>query len=64
MNIIYLFVLLVFPTSAVAYIGPGMAGGVIAASFAVIAAIFICVFGVIWFPIKRMLKNKKKKDKQ
>ncbi len=61
MNIIYLIVLLVLPSSAIAYIGPGMAGGVVAASFAIITAIFICIFGVIWFPIRRMLKKKKDK---
>jgi len=56
--IIFLYFLLL-PNFAIAYIGPGMAGGVVTASFAVIAAIFICLFGVIWFPIKRWLKKKK-----
>ena len=46
-----------------AYLGPGMAGGVIAAIFGLIIAFFIGLFGIIYYPIKRALKNKKSKKK-
>lgn len=46
-------------TSSYAYLGPGVGGGVIAATIGIIVAIFAAVFGLIWFPIKRMLKKKK-----
>lgn len=42
-----------------AYIGPGMAGGVIAAIFGIIAAFLLGLWGILYYPIKRALKNKK-----
>tara|TARA_Y100000816_G_scaffold285784_1_gene265920 strand:- start:1473 stop:1691 length:219 start_codon:yes stop_codon:yes gene_type:complete len=48
-----------------AYLGPGVAGGAILATIGVIIAIFASLFGLIWFPIKRLLKKRKeKKDQQ
>ena len=44
-----------------AYIGPGMGGGVLAAIFGIIAAFFLGLWGILYYPIKRFLKNKKKK---
>ena len=44
-----------------AYIGPGMGGGVIAAIFGIIAAFFLGLWGILYFPIKRAFKNKRKK---
>ena len=48
-------------TQLFVYIGPGMGGGVIAAIFGIIAAFFIGLWGILYYPIKRALKNKKKK---
>ena len=44
------------------YIGPGMGGGVIAAIFGIIAAFFLGLWGILYYPIKRAFKNKKKKQ--
>ena len=58
--LIFLFVFLnVSP--CLAYIGPGMGGGVIAAIFGIIAAFFLGLWGILYYPIKRALKNKNKK---
>ena len=46
-----------------AYIGPGMGGGVIAAIFAIIAAFFLGLWGILYYPIKRAIRNKKTKHK-
>ena len=46
-----------------AYIGPGMGGGVIAAICGIIAAFFLGLWGILYYPIKRAFKNKKKKKK-
>jgi len=43
------------------YVGPGMGGGVIAAIFGIIAAFFLGLWGILYYPIKRAFKNKKKK---
>ena len=46
-----------------AYIGPGMGGGVIAAIFGIIAAFFLGLWGILYYPIKRAIKKNKKNKK-
>lgn len=46
------------------YIGPGMGGGVIAAIFGIIAAFFLGLWGILYYPIKRAFKNRTKKKKE
>lgn len=47
------------PGVAEAYIGPGVASGALAAVVGVIGSIFLALFAVIYYPIKRMLKRRK-----
>jgi len=44
-----------------AYIGPGMGGGVIMAIIGFFAALFLGLWGILYYPIKRALKNRKDK---
>ena len=61
MNKINLIIALLIISSPVfAYIGPGMGGGLIAAVLGVIGAVLLALFGILYYPIKRMLKNRKK----
>ncbi len=61
MNKINLIIaLLIISSPAFAYIGPGMGGGVIAAVLGVIGAVLLALFGILYYPIKRMLKNRRK----
>lgn len=53
-------ILVLHPLAASAYIGPGLGGGAIAAVFGVIGSVVLAIFAVIYYPIKRMLKNRKK----
>ncbi len=39
-----------------------MGGGVISAIFGIIAAFFLGLWGILYYPIKRAFKNKKKKN--
>ena len=57
-NLIIVLSLISSPASA--YIGPGMGGGVIAAVLGVIGAVLLALFGILYYPIKRMLKNRRK----
>jgi hypothetical protein len=52
--------LLIISSPASAYVGPGMAGGVFAAVLGVVGAVAIAAFGILYYPIKRMLKNRRK----
>lgn len=60
--ILTILFLITLSDNSFAYIGPGMGGGIIAASIGIVIAIFAFLFGILWFPIKRLInKNKKKK---
>ena len=60
-TIITLLVLFSLSSTAYAYIGPGMGGGIILATIGIVIAIFAAIFGIIWFPIKRLIKKRKEK---
>ena len=59
-SILFLYLFLISMPSY-AYIGPGMGGGAIAAIIGFFAAILLGLWGIIYFPIKRALKNRKDK---
>ena len=64
MNKVILFVSLFsisLPTYS--YLGPGMSGGVIAATIGFFAAVLLGLWGILYYPIKRALKNRKDKNK-
>lgn len=43
------------------YLGPGMSGGAIAAIMGFLAAIVLGIWGILYYPIKRAIKNMKNK---
>lgn len=47
------------PQAAHAYVGPGLGLGAIAVVLGVIGSVFLAIFAVFWYPIKRMLKKRK-----
>jgi len=51
-------------TNAEAYLGPGAGGGIILAIFGIIIAVFAAIIGLIWFPLKKLFKNRKKEKKE
>ena len=53
-------IFLSFPSYA--YLGPGMSGGAFAAIIGFFAAILLGLWAVLYYPIKRALKNKKRKN--
>lgn len=44
-------------TSAFAYIGPGLSGGIVATVLGVLGSIFLAIFAIVWYPVKRMIKR-------
>jgi len=62
MNSLHLFItLLLISNTAHAYIGPGLGIGLVVSIIGLILSVFIFLFAIIWFPIKRILNKKKKK---
>lgn len=49
--------LLTYPTLASAYIGPGLGLGTIATVLGVVLGLLMLVIGVIWYPVKRLIRR-------
>jgi Na+-driven multidrug efflux pump len=47
------------PSTVNAYIGPGLGLGVVGAVLGVITSIFLAIFALFWYPIKRWRKRGK-----
>ena len=45
-----------------AYVGPGAGVSAIGAIFALIGGVFVSILGFIWYPVKRLLKKRKRAD--
>ena len=60
-SIIFLFFFSTNPSYS--YLGPGVGGGIIAATLGVIIAILAAIFGLIWFPLRKYLIKKKNNKK-
>ena len=57
----YLIFVFAISTPIHAYIGPGMSGGLIATILGILLSILLSIFGILYYPIKRFLKNRKSK---
>jgi hypothetical protein len=51
--------LLSLAPAAEAYVGPGMGLGVLAAVVGFLTAILLAVAGMVWYPVKRLLRNRR-----
>ena len=51
--------ILLSSTTAEAYIGPGAGAGTIAVVVGVIASVFMAFVALLWYPFKRLMKNRK-----
>ena len=60
-KIICFLFFVIIPLPALAYIGPGMAGGAIVAVIGFFVAIILALWGILYYPIKRAVTNRKKK---
>lgn len=52
--------ILAVPAQAFAYIGPGLGAGAVGAVLGVLGSIFLGLFAIIWYPVKRLMKKRKK----
>ena len=48
------------PAPAYAYVGPGVGAGAVAVTLGVLGSIVTAILGVVYYPIKRMIKKIKK----
>jgi len=53
--------LAILPLAANAYIGPGMGGGLVASTIGIVLALLLIVIGLVWYPIKKVIKTFRRK---
>ena len=61
---LYFVLIFINPVNANAYIGPGLGAGTIGVILGVLGSVFIALFAIIWYPLKRLLKKMKKREEQ
>ena len=61
---LFVFLMVLTPVCAKAYVGPGLGAGTIAVILGVLGSIFIALFAFLWYPLKRLLKKIKKSKQQ
>lgn len=49
--------ILIYPSLAFAYIGPGLGSGAIAVVLGIVFGFLMLVVGVVWYPIKRLIRR-------
>ena len=47
---------ILLPTSAYAYVGPGLGAGMLATIVGIVAGIGMLALGVIWYPLKKLIR--------
>ena len=52
------------PTHSHAYIGSGLGAGTIAVIIGFLAVVGLALFVIIWYPIKRIFKKRKPREKK
>lgn len=64
MRSITLIVLTLTSISANAYVGPGLGLGVLGVLLGGVLAVLLAVAGVVWYPVKRLMKKMKAAGKR
>ena len=57
-NLVFLLALTAVPAQA--YIGPGAGISAIGTFLAVVGSVVLLIVGFLWYPVKRLIKGKKK----
>ena len=60
MSILLFAVLLAFPASAFAYVGPTLGLGIVGTVIAIIAVLLLSLFAFVVVPVRRMIKKSRR----
>lgn len=64
MKKVFILVFFFLSSPAFSYIGPGTGAGLIATVLGVLVAVLLALFGILYYPIKRLIKNLKSRSKK
>ena len=48
------------PVPAMAYVGPGSGLSAVGAFLALLAGVVVALFGFVWYPVKRLLRKRRR----
>ena len=57
LNYLVAVAVLAYSPLALAYIGPGLGAGAVATVLGIVAGLLMLIVGVIWYPIKRLVRR-------
>jgi len=57
--ILVLLTFIALTGDAMAYVGPGLGLGIIGAIISGVLAVLLAIVGLIWYPLKRLMKRKR-----
>jgi len=60
MRVTLFLIAILAPTAAHAYIGPGAGITAIGSVLALVGALLLAIIGLVWYPLKRVMKGRKK----
>ncbi len=60
-TLLLLLIGMAYSPMALAYIGPGLGSGVVAAVLGIVAGLVMLVVGVVWYPLKHLIRKFKRK---
>ena len=66
LNLMYFFIILfisLISKPVLAYIGPGLGLGLVASIIGLIFSVLLFVVAIIWFPLRKLFKKNKDKNK-
>ena len=58
---LFTLIILAVPQISNAYVGPGLGAGTIGVILGIIGSIFIAIFAIVWYPLKRLLSNNRQR---
>ena len=59
-----ILLVLIAPSQADAYVGPGLGAGTIGVILGIIGSVCIALFAIIWYPLKRLFKKRRETKRQ
>lgn len=57
-------IIAISPGYANAYVGPGLGAGTIGVVLGIVGSLFIALFAIVWYPLKRLIKRNRKSEHQ
>lgn len=62
LSVLCVLSVVVSPVNALAYVGPGLGLGTLGVVLGVVGSVFVALFALLWYPLKRIFRKRKKTE--